>query len=200
MFSEVHFDNRQLLLMRPSRFKTKTMRLQLGDESYSAPSVHQTQQVRIVKGCCHHYKLETKHVSSRVRDAPLYQSCSFLTMFKRRGGVKSMFKKNCRIRNNSPEIVCQMFKRGRGQRRFEQFKKELQDWCRGASLSAQCTSSASKLAKLLVTNGLRPCAVLVIDPDDLSNFLLHLSSEELSAYKAPIVLQSEYFFDQMAPD
>ena len=69
MFSEVHFDNRQLLLMRPSRFKTKTMRLQLGDESYSAPSVHQTQQVRIAKGCCHHYKLETKHVSSRVRDA-----------------------------------------------------------------------------------------------------------------------------------
>ena len=33
-------------------------------------------------------------------------------------------KKNCRIRNNSPEIVCQMFKRGRSQRRFEQFKKK----------------------------------------------------------------------------
>ena len=66
MFSEVHFDNRQLLLMRPSRYKTKTMRLQLGDESYSAPSVHQTQQVRIAKGCCHHYKLETKHVSSSI--------------------------------------------------------------------------------------------------------------------------------------
>ena len=66
MFSEVHFDNRQLLLMRPSRYKTKTMRLRLGDESYSAPSVHQTQQVRIAKGCCHHYKLETKHVSSSI--------------------------------------------------------------------------------------------------------------------------------------
>ena len=83
MFSEVHFDNRQLLLMRPSRYKTKTMRLQLGDESYSAPSVHQTQQVRIVKGCCHHYKLETKHASCRLRDAPLYQSCSFFNIVQK---------------------------------------------------------------------------------------------------------------------
>ena len=95
MFSEVHFDNRQLLLMRPSRYKTKTMRLKLGDESYSAPSVHQTQQVRIVKGCCHHYKLETKHVSSSI----FTNLAVFL--FKRRGGVKPMFK-HCQ-RHNGPE-------------------------------------------------------------------------------------------------
>ena len=96
MFSEVHFDNRQLLLMRPSRYKTKTMRLRLGDESYSAPSVHQTQQVRIAKGCCHHYKLETKHVSSSI--------FTNLAVFCSKGvgvgeGVEPMLKKNCRSRN-----------------------------------------------------------------------------------------------------
>ena len=92
----------ELLLMRPSRFKTKTMRLQLGDESYSAPSVHQTQQVRIVKGCCHHYKLETKHLSSRVRDALVYQSCSFfLTLFKRGVGSNPCSKRTAKF-----VIIC----------------------------------------------------------------------------------------------
>ena len=104
----------ELLLMRPSRYKTKTMRLQLGDESYSAPSVHQTQQVRIVKGCCHHYKLETKQVSSRVKGCTCLPILQFFQHCLKGGWVKPMFKKNCKICNNLPNIVCQMFKRGGG--------------------------------------------------------------------------------------